>query len=103
MPRTNVAGTTTRDARASIVELEPQRLARLRKLMLGGVSLDRAWHELNDVRNRSTPKATIDAVWWAICERGMGALAEPRIADCIANFNEAARSELDRRIANIGV
>src|SRR5215467_828042 len=66
------------------------RLERLRRLLEDEVSLERAWHELNDVRNRSTPKATIDAVWWAICERGMGALAEPRIADRIANFNEAA-------------
>jgi hypothetical protein len=76
------------------------RLAQLRRLMADNVSLDRAWHELNDVRNRPTPKATI---WWAICEHGMSALAEPRIADRIANFDEAARSELDRRIANIGV
>jgi hypothetical protein len=79
------------------------RLAQLRRLMADNVSLDRAWHELNDVRNRPTPKATIDSVWWAICEHGMSALAEPRIADRIANFDEAARSELDRRIANIGV
>ena len=92
-----------RDGRASIVSHDPDHLARLRRLLPREVSIERAWHELNDVRNRSTPKATIDAVWWAICERGMGALAEPRIADRIANFDEAARSELDRRIANIGV
>ncbi len=91
-----------RGDRVSIVPYAPENLARLRRLMDDNVSLDRAWHELND-RNRPTPKATIDAVWWAICEHGMSALAEPRIADRIANFDEAARSELDRRIANIGV
>jgi hypothetical protein len=85
------------------VEIEPKRLARLHGLMADDVSVNRVWHELNDVGNRSTPKATIDAVWGAICERGMSALAEPRIADRIASFDEAARSELDRRIANIGV
>jgi hypothetical protein len=127
MSRTNVVGTTAplssggaRHRRKGdriereLVERHPRcdgdaarprdhRLERLRRLLEDEVSLERAWHELNDGRNRSTPKATIDAVWWAICERGMSALAEPRIADRIANFDEAARSELDRRIANIGV
>jgi hypothetical protein len=91
------------DRAGRVLSGEPRRLARLRRLMAEDVSIDRAWQELNDVRNWSTPKATIDAVWWAICERGMSALAEPRIADRIASFDEAARSELDRRIANIGV
>src|SRR5262245_29114040 len=30
------------------VEIEPQRLARLRRLMADDVSLERAWHELRD-------------------------------------------------------
>jgi hypothetical protein len=30
------------------VEIEPRRLARLRALMVDGVSLERAWHELCD-------------------------------------------------------
>lgn len=32
------------------VEIEPKRLARLRGLMVHGVSLERAWHELRDFR-----------------------------------------------------
>jgi len=92
-----------RGKRASIVSYTPEEIGRLRRLMDDNISRERAWHELSDIRNRPTPKATIDAVWWAICERGMGALAELPIVDRIANFDEAARSELGRRIANIGV
>jgi len=32
------------------VEIEPKRLARLRGLMVHGVSFERAWHELRDFR-----------------------------------------------------
>src|SRR5262245_20089169 len=33
------------------VEIEPKRLARLRRLMADDVSLERAWHELRDKRS----------------------------------------------------
>jgi hypothetical protein len=92
-----------RAGRVLSVVTEPERLAQLRKLMGDNISLDRAWHELNDIRNWPTPAATLNALWWAICERGMNALAEPPISDRIASFDEAARFELDRRIATMEV
>jgi hypothetical protein len=34
------------------IETAPKRLAQLRRLMAEGVTIDRAWREVNDVRNR---------------------------------------------------
>ena len=42
-----------RGQRTLVVEIEPERLARLRHLMADDVSLDRAWHEIRDSRRIS--------------------------------------------------
>jgi hypothetical protein len=92
-----------RAGRTLSVVTEPRRLAQLRRLMADDVSLDRAWHELNDTHKRPTPKASIDAVWHAFLERGVAALSQPEVMDRIAHCDEDARAELDRRIATIKV
>ena len=80
----------------------PEELARLRRrLMADDVSLERAWAELNDPRNRPTPKATVDAIVFAVRGRGLAALKEPATAKRLEHCDEAAKSEIERRIANL--
>jgi hypothetical protein len=63
--------------------------------------LERAWSELNDPRKRPTPKATIDATMFAVRERGLAALKEPATAKRLEHCDEAAKGEIERRIANL--
>jgi hypothetical protein len=88
-----------RAGRRVAVEIEPQRLVRLRRLMAAGISLERAWHALQ--RNRPTPKATIDAVVQAVRERGLRALDQPGTARRLAACDANVRSEITKRISLI--
>ena len=72
---------------------------RARRLLDENVSLERAWTELNDPRDRPTPQVTIEAVWHCIRERGAAALTEPANTARLDIFDDAARAELQRRIA----
>jgi hypothetical protein len=69
--------------------------------MSDSVSLDAAWAELNDARNRPTPKTTIEAVMHAVRERGLAALKEPVTAKRLESCDAAARGEIEQRIANL--
>jgi len=46
--------------------MEPEKLKQLRRLMDNSISLDAAWAELNDYRNRPTPKTVVETVMHAI-------------------------------------
>ncbi len=76
-------------------------LARLRRLMRDNVSLDAAWAELNDPRNRPTPETTIEAVMHAVRERGLPALKEPATAQRLECCDAAAKAEIEQRIAKL--
>ena len=91
----------TRGNNVPIVQTPPEDLARLRRLMSDGVSLERAWAELNDARNRPTPGATIEAVMHAVRERGLAALKEPMTAERLERCDAAAKTEIERRIADL--
>jgi hypothetical protein len=90
-----------RGDRVLIVETELKLFARLRELMADNVSLDRAWHELNDARARPTPKATVEAIWHAVRERGLTALIEPSNQERLKSCDPDARAELARRIETL--
>jgi hypothetical protein len=47
-----------------------------------------------------TPAVTVEAIWLAIRERGLAALEEPATKGRYDNCDEAARTELQRRLAN---
>jgi hypothetical protein len=85
-----------------IVETALEKLAQLRRLMGDDVSLNAAWHELNDPRNRPTPKATVDAVVFAVRERGLAALKEPAMKERLACCDAAARAEINEQIEKLG-
>ena len=85
----------------AIVEIEPEHAAFLRRLLSGEVSLERAWAELNDLRNRPTPKATIDAVLYAVREHGLAALKETATAERLERCDAQAKEEIERRIEGL--
>ena len=85
---------------ALIVEIA---LARLHRLMSDSVSLYAAWAELNDFRNRPTPKTTIEAVIHAVRERGLAALKEPTTVERLERCDAAARADINRRIEKLGL
>jgi hypothetical protein len=71
--------------------------------MHNSVSLDAAWAELNDPRNRPTPEFTIRAVMHAVRERGLAALKEPATAERLARCDEDAKAEINKRIEKLGI
>lgn len=70
--------------------------------MLGpNVSLDRAWAEFNDPRNRPTQQSTIEAIMYAVRERGVAALKEPATAARLQECDAAAREQIQLRIEKL--
>ncbi len=85
-----------RGGRVSIVEIEPEKL---RRLLDDSISIDRAYREIN--ANRPTPQTTIEAVIVSVRERGVKALSEPDTLARLAGCDEAARAEINRRVASL--
>src|SRR5262245_54023386 len=79
-------------------EIEPKRLARLRRLMPDDISLERAWHELRDMR--PTPAVTVDAINLAVRERGVKAIEEPHNQERLKRCDADARARLDHWLAD---
>jgi hypothetical protein len=84
-----------RAGRPAVVEIEPERLAQLRELRDGNVSLDRLWHELNDARSRPTPQVTIEAILSCVRERGIAALKELANLERLSRCDEAALAQIE--------
>jgi hypothetical protein len=72
-------------------------VGRLQALLDDSVSLDRAYREIN--ANRPTPQVTIEAVLFAVRERGVKALTEPDNLRRLAGCDKGARDEINRRVA----
>lgn len=63
--------------------------------------MDRAWHELNDIRHRATPWVTVEAIMLCVRERGIAALDEPANIERLSHCDAAAKAEINRRIAKL--
>ena len=63
------------------------------------MSLESLWHHLNS--NRPTPQVVIEAIWYAIQERGLAVLKEPATVERLSRCDEAALAEIDRRISQL--
>ena len=50
---------------------------------------------------QSTPQTTIEAVLHCVRERGLAALREPANQQRLLTFDEAARAQVNRRIAKL--
>jgi hypothetical protein len=57
-----------RAGQRAVVQIEPERLTQLRRLMSDNVSLDRACHELNSARCLDAPQATVEALMFSLRE-----------------------------------
>jgi hypothetical protein len=80
---------------------EDPRILRARRLLADDVSYERAWAELNDSRNRPTPKTTIETVIHAVRERGLAALKESTNLE--RRCDATAKAEINERIEKLGL
>jgi hypothetical protein len=80
---------------------ESAAVQRARRLLDNSVSLERAWAEVNDPRNRPTPQVTIEAIVYCVGERGVAALAEPDNKERLKTCDAAAKREIRERIARL--
>jgi hypothetical protein len=74
--------------------ITPARPDRLRQVPGNDVSLERAWHELSSLRGRAAA-STVEALMFALRERGIAALTEPKIRSWLSNCD-------DRQVAEVG-
>jgi hypothetical protein len=88
----------SRGKRTLVVEIEPERLARLRRLIANDISLDRACAELNDPRGRPAPQATIDALVYELRTHGLTALEHP---SCLRRLSAVSTVQLRDVIARL--
>jgi hypothetical protein len=79
-----------------------QHLELLRKLMADGVSLERAWHEINaaHVRGRAA-QSTVEALMYSLRERGTKALEEPDTKRRITQLSEQQLHEVGGRLQRL--
>jgi hypothetical protein len=63
------------------------------------ISFEAAWQKLNE--RRSTPQAVIEAIMYSVRARGIGALKEPANLERLQRCDQAAREQIDRRIAKL--
>jgi hypothetical protein len=84
-----------RDVARTRPDLRTEYLCRL----TGAISFERAWHELND--HRPAPQATIEAIMYCVRTRGIGALKDPANLARLQRCDQAAREQIDQRIAKL--
>jgi len=80
---------------------ESAAVQRARRLLDNSVSLERAWAELNDPRNRPTPQVTIEAIVYCVGKRGVAALAEPGNKEPLKTCDAAAKRQIRERIEHL--
>jgi len=86
-----------RNGRRLSVEIEPKRLARLRRLLLSEVSPERAWHELNRGDGRA-PQATVEALVYGLRD-GIDAL--PTKPERLRRLSESSADQLKEVCARL--
>src|SRR5262245_54048482 len=78
-----------------IVEIEPERLKRLRSLMQPDVTLEQASNDIIQTRDRATPMVVIEAVMLAVRERGLEALKEAETVERLQRCDAVSRAEIN--------
>jgi hypothetical protein len=63
------------------------------------MSVGALWDWLNDPHRWQTPQSTIEAVMVAVRARGIAALKEPATIERLMRCDDAAKGEINRRIA----
>jgi hypothetical protein len=72
-----------------------------RRLFSDDISLERAWYEINNPRNRPTPQSTVEAVIHSVRERGVAALDESANIERLRRCDVTALTLINRRIAKL--
>ena len=62
-------------------------------------SIDALYRELN--KPSATPQATVEAIMIAVRERGLAALKDAANVERLARCDQAARAQINRRIARL--
>jgi hypothetical protein len=83
-----------RGQRTLVVEIEPERLARLRRLMADDISLDRVWREINDPGPRPTTQSTVNALLYQLRMDGLAAFEHPNCRRRLAQLSAEQLREL---------
>ena len=76
-----------------------EHIKQLRALLCDDVSLVSAWTLIQ--RRQATARATIEAMWQSIQEKGVEALADPDNQDRLRRCDAAAIAEINRRITEL--
>jgi len=72
-----------------------------RELLDEKVSLEAAYRRLNDPARFPTPRTMIEAILYCVRERGIAALDESKNQQRLSECDEAAKAEINRRIAKL--
>jgi hypothetical protein len=89
-----------RGNRVLAVETPPEKIARLRQMIADPrISLEAAQAEM--MRERPTPQVVIEAIMLAVREGSVAALDEPETAERLGRCDDAAKAQINRRIAKI--
>jgi hypothetical protein len=82
------------ESRVVVTEIEPERLARLRRLMSNDVSLYHTWRQLNDRGDQPAPQVTLDALIYELRTDGIAALRNPSCRRRLADLSNGQLCEL---------
>jgi|SRR5262245_36947541 len=91
-----------RAGRPLIVEIEPEHLKRLRRLMDPAISLERAWDEISHAaraRYNEAPKTMYDAVVYEMRTYGLSQLKNP---NCQRRISSLSAAQLKNLLASLG-
>jgi hypothetical protein len=88
-----------RDGRRAVLEIEPERLKRLRRLMLDNVSLNRAYHELNQGGGQA-PAALVEALMFSLRLGIIDGLARPGAKERLSRLSEEQLRAVCDRLRN---
>jgi hypothetical protein len=87
-----------RGDRRTVVEIDPERLVRLRRLLLKEVSFERAYHEIlaDRIRGR-TSEAVVEALVFSL-RRGVNELARPDAKRRLSELSDGQLREVCKRL-----
>jgi hypothetical protein len=72
-------------------QVEPERLAQLRRLLNENVSLERAWAELNQQRRDGASQSAVEALVFELRTHGLTALQHP---NCLRRLDDVSATQL---------
>jgi hypothetical protein len=76
-------------------------IRRFKRLLDSNVSIERAWNEINDPRNRPTPQTVVETIMFCVRERGLAALKEPANIERLSRCDATAKAQIDQRIEKL--